>query len=166
MDNKGNLDGGSTSRNPGSRGNLSTSNQQVALNAHESRVFSYLVTGVPSLKPTGEVTNTMDKDYSGAPPTVEPGGGRRPSVRSTSNTMDDKDTLGGGSTNDDPFLSTEDPGGGKHPVRSGHQAIRWTTRTILTTAAPMMIPVSVVIPTLPTHSRLFRIPMSRVSLLI
>ena len=32
--------------------------------------------------------------------------------------MDDKDTLSGGSTNDDPFLSTDDPGGGKPPVRS------------------------------------------------
>ena len=120
---------------------------------------------VPPLQPTGEVTATMDKDSPGTPPTIEPGGGS-PSVGSISNTMDDKDTLGGGSTNDDPFLSTDDPGGGKHPVRSGHQAIRWTTRTILTTAAPMMIPVSVVIPTLPTPSRLFRIPMSRVSLLI
>ena len=32
--------------------------------------------------------------------------------------MGHKDILGGGSTNDDPFLSTDDPGGGKHPVRS------------------------------------------------
>ena len=60
----------------------------------------------------------MDKDYySGTPSTNDPGGGS-PSVGSTSNTMGHKDILGGGSTNDDPFLSTDDPGGGKHPVRS------------------------------------------------
>ena len=29
---------------------------------HESRVSPYLVTRDPSLKPTGAVTNTMDKD--------------------------------------------------------------------------------------------------------
>ena len=59
----------------------------------------------------------MDKDYSGTPLTNDPGGGS-PSVGSTSNTVAHKDILGGGSTNDDPFLSTDDPGGGRHPVRS------------------------------------------------
>ena len=59
----------------------------------------------------------MDKDYSGTPSTNDPGGGST-SVGSTSNTMGHKDILGGGSTNDDPFLSTDDPGGGRHPVRS------------------------------------------------
>ena len=73
------------------------------------------------MKPTGEVTNTMDKDYSGTPSTNDPGGGS-PSVGSTSNTMGHKDILDGGSTNDDPFLSTDDPGGGKHPPFSAsHQ---------------------------------------------
>ena len=117
MDNKDNLDGGSTNRDPGSRGNPNTSHQQAVLNTNESRVSSYLATRVLSLKPADELTTTMDKDYPSTPPTVDPGGGKPP-VRSTSNTMDDKDTLGGGSTNDDPFLSTDDPGGGKHSVRS------------------------------------------------
>ena len=119
----------------------------------------------PSLKPTGEVTNTMDKDYSGTPSTNDPGGGS-PSVGSTSNTMGHKDILGGGSTNDDPSLSLSRQTIPAAGLRSGLQVIRWITRTILATVAPMMIPVSVVIPTLPTPSRLFRIPMSRVSLLI
>ena len=55
-------------------------------------------------------------DYSGTPSTNGPGGGST-SVGSTSNTMGHKGILGGGSTNDVPFLSTDDPGGGP-PVRS------------------------------------------------
>ena len=43
----------------------------------------------------------MDKDYLGTPSTNDPGGGS-PSVGSTSNTIDDKDTLSGGSTNNYP----------------------------------------------------------------
>ena len=62
MDNKDNFDGGGTNRDPGFRGNPNTPNRQAVLNTHESRVSSYLVTRVPSLKPTGEVTTTMDKD--------------------------------------------------------------------------------------------------------
>ena len=94
MDNKDNLDDSSTNDDPGFRSNSSTSNtQQVVSDTHESHVSPYLVTRDPSLKPTGEVTTTMDKDY-------------------------DKETLSGGSTNDDPSLSTDDPGGGKHSVRS------------------------------------------------
>ena len=63
MDYKGNLDGGSTNDDPGSRGITNTSNnQQAVLDTHESRVSPYLVTRDPSLKPAGEVTNTMDKD--------------------------------------------------------------------------------------------------------
>ena len=63
MDNKDNLDDGSTNDDPGFRGNSNTSNtQQAVLDTHESRVSPYLVTRDPSLKPTGAVlTNTMDK---------------------------------------------------------------------------------------------------------
>ena len=63
MDNKDNLDGSSTNDDPGFRSNSNTSNtQQVVSDTHESRVSPYLVTRDPSLKPAGEVTNTMDKD--------------------------------------------------------------------------------------------------------
>ena len=63
MDNKDNLDDGSTNDDPGFRSNSNTSNtQQVVSDTHESRVSPYFVTRDPSLKPTGAVTNTMDKD--------------------------------------------------------------------------------------------------------
>mgnify|MGYP005714448495 CR=1 FL=1 len=63
MDNKDNLDDSSTNDDPGFRSNSNTSNtQQVVSDTHESRVSPYLVTRDPSLKPTGAVTNTMDKD--------------------------------------------------------------------------------------------------------
>ena len=63
MDNKDNLDDGSTNDDPGFRGNSNTSNtQQAVSDTHESRVSPYLVTRDPSLKPTGALTNTMDKD--------------------------------------------------------------------------------------------------------
>ena len=66
MDNKDNLDDGSTNDDPGFRGNSSTSNtQQAVSDSHESRVSLYLVTKDPSLKPTGAVTNTMDKNKDG-----------------------------------------------------------------------------------------------------
>ena len=63
MDNKDNLDAGSTNDDPGFRGNSNTSNtQQAVSDTHESRVSPYLVTRDPSLKPAGAVTNAMDKD--------------------------------------------------------------------------------------------------------
>ena len=58
-----NLDDGSTNDDSGFRGYSSTSNtQQAVSDTHESRVSPYFVTRDPSLKPTGAVTNTMDKD--------------------------------------------------------------------------------------------------------
>ena len=63
MDNKDNLHDGSNNDDPGFRSNSNTSNtQQVVSDTHESRVSPYFVTRDPSLKPTGAVTNTMDKD--------------------------------------------------------------------------------------------------------
>ena len=63
MDNKDNLDDGSTNDDPGFRGNSTTSNtQQAASDTHESRVSPYFVTRDPSVKRAGAVTNTMDKD--------------------------------------------------------------------------------------------------------
>ena len=66
MDNKENLDDGSTNDDPGFRGTSNTSNtQQAVSDTHESRVSPYLVTRDPSLKSTGAVTSTMDKGDSG-----------------------------------------------------------------------------------------------------
>ena len=63
MDNKDNLDDGSTNDDPGFRSNFNTSNtRQVISDTHESRVSPYFVTRDPSLKPAGAVTTTMDKD--------------------------------------------------------------------------------------------------------
>ena len=63
MGHKNILGGGSINDDPGFRGNSNTSNtQQAASDTHESRVSPYLVTRDPSLKPTGAVTNAMDKD--------------------------------------------------------------------------------------------------------
>ena len=74
LSNKVNLDGSSANDNPGSR-DFSTSNQKASSDTHASRVSLILVTRDLLDKPTGEVTNTMDKDYSGTPSTNGPGGG-------------------------------------------------------------------------------------------
>ena len=74
MDSKVNLDGSSANDNPGSR-DFSTSNQQASSDTHASRVSLILVTRDLLDKPTGEVTNTMDKDSFGTFLTDDPGGG-------------------------------------------------------------------------------------------
>ena len=140
---------------------------------------------------------------SGTLSTDDPGGGSL-LVGSTSDTMDNKDNPGGGSTNDDTSLSTDistsdtmdnkvnldgsstndDPGfRGNSNTSNNQQAFSGTHEShvspYLVTRDPslefmprsnkptgeVMIPVSAVIPTLPTTNRLFRVPMSRVSLL-
>ena len=60
--------------NPGSR-DFNTSNQQASSDTHASRVSLILVTRDLLNKPTGEVTNTMDKDSFGTLLTDDPGGG-------------------------------------------------------------------------------------------
>ena len=60
--------------NPGSH-DLNTSNQQASSDTHASRVSLILVTRDLLDKPTGGVTNTMDKVSLGTLLTDDPGGG-------------------------------------------------------------------------------------------
>ena len=72
--NKVNLDSSSANDNPGSR-DFNTSNQQASSDTHASRVSLILVTRDLLDKPTGGVTNTMDKASLGTLLTDDPGGG-------------------------------------------------------------------------------------------
>ena len=89
--------------------------------------------------------------------------------KETSDTMDNKDILGGGSTNNDPFLSTDDPGGSTDDPGGGKPPVRSTSNTMdnkdnldggSTNDDPGFRGNS------NTNLQAVRIPMSRVSLLI
>ena len=74
LSNKVNLDGSSANDNPGSR-DFNISNLQASSDTHASRVSLILVTRDLLDKPTGGVTNTMDKASLGTLLTDDPGGG-------------------------------------------------------------------------------------------
>ena len=74
LSNKVNLDGSSANDNPGSH-DFNTPNQQASSDTHASRVSLILVTRDLLDKPTGGVTNTMDKVSFGTLLTDDPGGG-------------------------------------------------------------------------------------------
>ena len=74
LSNKVNLGGSSAYDNPGSR-DFNTPNQPAPSGAHAPRAPLVLVTRDLLDKPTGEVTNTMDKVSFGTLLTDGPGGG-------------------------------------------------------------------------------------------